>query len=555
MESPEPAGTMKQAKERMSPMSFDDYEILGRLDGACGRYLAWRSLPACARGHYTLHCLPDDRTADPEYRRRLVLEAEAGALVDHPTLARVHEVLIDGDRAAVVTDHVDGVSLHDVLVRREAAHDPVAQGPALELAARLLDAAGHLHGLRGPDGTACFHGRITPANVMLTIDGGVKLCGFGIASDLPERRSGERLGPAADQYAVALILLGMILGRRIAIDHCLQPARGRCPATLLRALRELDLRDPATPVLLRMLATAAEDRYASAAEASGEVMRVRFRLPGSQALPSFAAAEVERVRGDVAAETEPSADGRPSLRPSCALRSAPADEWGPGAEPSSEWLCDIELDEDLALTAAGSHMQVSPTLPFARGFVPRASQWWTFDGEEEIARTEPLGHLDPPLLEHAETPDASQTVPFGRAHTAASSGTRPVPSWVFGADTIPIPGCAAATLPWPAPGPGPRPQRRSAPQGVQSLPGAEAKARRRRQRAGSTRRGDPAGSGLVRRFESEGVLEKSSVARWILAVVLLSAAVALAQGLRADASDGTGPADPRQAEAAVLPID
>lgn len=423
-------------------MAFNDYEVLGSIGSAGqGMALAWRELPIGVRGHYALQWINDWRAGDPEYQLRLLCDATLGQQIDHPTLVKVHEVLLENDRAAVITDYVDGVALEDVLVRREAASDPVSGAIALELAARLLDAVAHLHGLQRPDGGPCFHGRITPAKVMLTIDGGVKLCGFGIAPGVPERRAAERLGPAADQYAIGVILLDLLQGRRMAVEESLQPTAGQWPRALDQALREVDVRDPVLPVLLRLLAPEPEDRYPSAAEASLQVLRVRSRLPGTQRLPAFASAEVERVRGDVTDDTDVSA-----ADPVVPWGSQPEVEiWD---EPGCEWMEAQELDEDLALTIpAGRELPGHRTVPFGEEFVPKAGQWWSFDCDEDLSSTEPLGSVDPSLLGPEPATDTSATLPFAASYSPAGVRTKTVPSWVLGAETAPIPWGSSARIP------------------------------------------------------------------------------------------------------------
>jgi hypothetical protein len=364
-------------------VAFGDYEILGTIGSGGRQLLAWRDLPISVRGHYAMCPVEETRVGDPEYQERLLRSAALGGRIDHPTLIRVHEVLFEEQRAAVVTDFVDGVSLEEVVVRREAAGASVAPEAALELAASLLEAAQAIHEMVDDDGRPCFHGRISPAQVMLTVDGGVKLAGFGVAAVLPERRSADRLGPDADQYAIGLILLDLLAGHRIAVDESLHPSHGCWPSKLDAALRGLDIRDPVVPVLLRLLAPESDNRYYDAAEAAWQVRRVRSRLPGSQSLPAFAAAEVERVRADVAEETDQGwADEPETSQPEVEL----VDDFG------CEWLDDdASLDEDLALTINDDEPLVrSTTVPFGQEFVPRAAQWWLQeDGEEETSKTEP----------------------------------------------------------------------------------------------------------------------------------------------------------------------
>ncbi len=378
-------------------MSFDDYQILnpiGREDS--GLWLAWRELPIPARGHYTVYEVSPGRAAEPDMQERMLRAAHVGRVVDHPALVRIHEVLIEDGRAAVVADHVDGVDLERVLIRREAARDPAPLEVSLEIVARVLEAAHHIHRVTDEAGARCYHGRIAPSKVMLTTDGGVKLCGFGVAGDLGERRGPERLGPAADQFAAGLLLLDLVLGRRLALDESLQPSAGRWSRTLKRAIKDVDVESPVAPVLLRMLAVQAACRYPDCGEAAADLRRVHASFGSHHQLPAFAAAEVVAVRTDFPDPTE--LDREDDLK-----------------VPSSEWLVDFneEDEEEFLETQVDGPVMRSPTVPFSPTFVPRASWYWVdpgvtarerflagLDGSEPGAKPDPasqttLGYHDP----------------------------------------------------------------------------------------------------------------------------------------------------------------
>lgn len=328
-------------------MGLVDYEIVGTIGrDSDGLLLAWREEPIAVRGLYALHVVEPNRATDREFPRRLVGEAAYGVRAEHVGLVRVHEVVVEDELAAVVTDYVDGHSLDEVLDRRMAAGDPIETEAAIELTAHLLDAVDHVHRLNPEAGH--HHGRITQSKVMLTADGGVKLLGVGIAPDRAERRSRERLGPQADQYAIGLIFLDLVLGRRVSWDESLHPTKGRWPRTLEAALREISLRDPRLPALLRMLAPLPDDRYASCAAAALDLRRVRAGFPEGPALPGFAAGEVAALRGDECDTTQLEDEDL-------------ASEWSVQGDPEP-W----EVSEPLTHTV---------TVPFATAFTPRAANW------------------------------------------------------------------------------------------------------------------------------------------------------------------------------------
>ncbi len=465
-------------------MALSDYEIVGTIGRESdGLLLAWREQPVEARGLYALRRVEPRLLAVPDFAERLLREAAVGGRVEHPALVRVHEVLLDEEFGAVVLDYVDGHSLEEVLDRRAAARRGVPREVALELVAHLLEAVDDIHDLE-LDGEPCYHGRIVPAKVMLTADGGLKLVGFGVAAPRAERRSPERLGPAADQFAIGLLLLDLLLGRRVSWEESLQPSRGRWSRTLDEALREVPMSDPCLPVLLRLLAQLPGDRFETCAEAADAVRRLRRGYPDSPALAGFAADEVAAIREDDCNATELELDDD-------------ADE----DDPSSEWLEDLPgagHDVDYVVTIQEGPLLNASTVPFAEGFTPRAS-WFHASRETPILTAVPptrqqravlaaqdtAGYTSNPFLEASRTPvyspapslgmapsaETAGTIPFAHTYSDPESKTRSVPGWVLASETSPIPS---------------KPRLPSVEFEV-SLPGKKVRRRRKRARAGGVR--------------------------------------------------------------------
>ena len=154
-------------------------------------------------------------------RRRQQREMRALAMLQHPGLVTLHDGGVEGDRPYIVTDFVDGPTLAE---RLEAG--PLDADEVRRLGARLADALAHVH--RG----GIVHRDLKPANVLLGSDG-PRLADFGIARAVdgtavtgtgyvvgtaaylaPEQVRGEWVGPEADVYALGLVLLEALTGRR-----------------------------------------------------------------------------------------------------------------------------------------------------------------------------------------------------------------------------------------------------------------------------------------------------------------------------------------------------
>jgi serine/threonine protein kinase len=177
----------------------------------------------------------------------------------------------------VVLEYVDGGDL--------ARHvggglpEPLALHVVHELALGLA----HLHDARDPRGLALHivHRDVSPANVLVSTTGDVKLGDFGIAKATsladrtaagvrkgrfaymaPEQLAGEPVTAAADQFGLGATLVELVTGRR--------PFAGETPWALLDAIRggpELGgLADDLRAIAARALAGAAADRFGSVEE-------------------------------------------------------------------------------------------------------------------------------------------------------------------------------------------------------------------------------------------------------------------------------------------------
>ena len=155
-------------------------------------------------------------------RRRQQREMRALAALHHPGLVGLHDGGVEAGRPYIVTDLVEGPSLAERIAAR-----PLEPAEVRRIGVRLADALAHVHS------NGIIHRDLKPANVLLGTDGRPRLADFGIARALdgtavtgtgyvvgtaaylaPEQVRGEWVGPAADVYALGLVLLEALTGRR-----------------------------------------------------------------------------------------------------------------------------------------------------------------------------------------------------------------------------------------------------------------------------------------------------------------------------------------------------
>jgi serine/threonine-protein kinase len=203
--------------------SYRLVELLGT--GATGE--VWRVEHTATGDAFAAKLLRAELAADPQIVERFVRERSVLLALQHPSIVRVRDLVVEGDRLAIVMDLVPGGSARDLL----AATGPLTARDALTITAETLDALAAAH---EQDVT---HRDVKPDNVLLQTawspgaTGDVRVTDFGIASVVAERErtttgllgtpqymapesiSHGRAGPAADVYGAGVMLYELLSGR------------------------------------------------------------------------------------------------------------------------------------------------------------------------------------------------------------------------------------------------------------------------------------------------------------------------------------------------------
>ena len=213
----------------MNPGNISHYRILRRL-GAGGMGEVYLAEDTKLRRNVAIKVLPNGATADEQARKRLLKEARATAILDHPNICSVYEVGEDG--SFIVMQYVEG----ETLASRLQAHR-LTTAEVLEIAAQIADALAEAHAHR------IIHRDLKPQNIMLTPRPGVKVLDFGLAKQMtepgiaaseaetasasiaatvvgtvpymsPEQVRGQELDARSDVFSFGAVLYEMVTGRR-----------------------------------------------------------------------------------------------------------------------------------------------------------------------------------------------------------------------------------------------------------------------------------------------------------------------------------------------------
>ncbi|HXU71789.1 MAG TPA: serine/threonine-protein kinase [Polyangia bacterium] len=212
---------------------------------------------------------------DESLKQALVEEARVTATLVHRNIVPVLDLQESGAQRLVVLEHIDGMDVQQLLRRTPLVDWPLAAFIAGEVAA-ALDYA-HRRQI--------IHRDVSPANILLSFEGEVKLSDFGVAKVVgeaggrvvgptqglkgklgymaPEQMKRQPVDPRADVYALGVVLYEMLTGKNPMRAGPIVPPP--LPATVPPEL---------AAIVLRAVERNREDRFASAADMREAIVHI-----------------------------------------------------------------------------------------------------------------------------------------------------------------------------------------------------------------------------------------------------------------------------------------
>jgi serine/threonine-protein kinase len=324
-----------------------------------------------------------NRVVRQEDHQRLGEEARLGGMLRHPNIVAVQLLAGTPAEPLLLLEYVEGQPLGDLMRLAARAGRSFSVAFACHVTSEVADALHHAHGVHDDKGRhlGVVHRDVTPQGILVGRHGEVMLMDFGAAwsrlegristegdTDLgniaycsPERAMLDALDGRSDLFSLGMVLLQLLTGRHLVDADARHEAEllsrqlrargegaGRVPGLeeemsptrttdLMKRMRQLSPQEVEEvvrlapeglrAVLLRALAPARADRYASGAELARE-LRDYLWSSGLRYGRAELVAEVSALSREILEELEEPGEG--SKRGKSAPRGR---RGGPGKDP------------------------------------------------------------------------------------------------------------------------------------------------------------------------------------------------------------------------------
>ena len=151
-----------KASWRLGKMLDNRYEILEIL-GIGGMAVVYKAFDHKLKRNVAIKVLRDNVALDDEFRRRFRTEYQAVAMLSHPNIRAVYDVVSSGDTEYIVMEYVDGTDLKQYLKKKGR----LPWKEALQFSVQIARALAHAHSkgiihmsTRGDAGRQQWNGRV-----------------------------------------------------------------------------------------------------------------------------------------------------------------------------------------------------------------------------------------------------------------------------------------------------------------------------------------------------------------------------------------------------------
>ncbi len=252
-------------------------------------------------------------TDSSDFVTMFIDEAKLAAQLQHNNIIHIYDLGKLGDDYYIAMEYIEGKDLRTILNSARSRQLPMPHELALLIASRLASALDYAHRKRDFDNRelGLVHRDVSPQNVLISHEGDIKLCDFGIVKAVskasktqmgalkgklqymsPEQAWGKPVDARSDIFSLGSLLFEMLTGRRlfagdseISVLEAVRDCRVEHPQAI-----DLSIPGEVDALVMKALAREPENRFPSAGAMQKEIERVLQALrrsPGPADLSAY----------------------------------------------------------------------------------------------------------------------------------------------------------------------------------------------------------------------------------------------------------------------------
>ena len=333
------------------PDRFGQYEILERIasGGMAELYKAKRTGVEGFQKIVAIKKILPHLADDEDFITMFADEAKLAAQLNHPNIIHIYDLgKIQAGGYFIAMEYVDGRDLRAIQMGARQFDVPLPVPLAVYIASKVASALDYAHRRRDAESRELniVHRDVSPQNILISYEGDIKLCDFGIAKAAskasktqsgalkgkiqymsPEQAWGKPIDRRSDLFSLGVVLHELLTGDRLF--------QGDTDINVLEKVRTAEVAPPSRSnpevpknldtVVLKALAREPDDRYANASDLLRDLDSVLYSYspaPGSadvaiylhrlQAEETAVAESKAREAAQALHEAEPAAKKRKS---------------------------------------------------------------------------------------------------------------------------------------------------------------------------------------------------------------------------------------------------
>jgi CheY-like chemotaxis protein len=264
---------------------------------------------------------------DEDFITMFADEAKLAAQLNHPNIIHIYDLgKIKAGGYFIAMEYVDGRDLRGIELSAGELGVPLPVPLAVYIASKVASALDYAHRRRDADGRELniVHRDVSPQNILISYEGDIKLCDFGIAKAAskasktqsgalkgkmqymsPEQAWGKPIDRRSDLFSLGVVLHELLTGERLF--------RGDTDINILEKVRNADVTPPSRTnsevsqsldaVVMKALAKDPDERYANASDMLRDLDSVLYSYtpaPGSADVAIY----LHRLQAEEAAVSE-----------------------------------------------------------------------------------------------------------------------------------------------------------------------------------------------------------------------------------------------------------